>query len=69
MASTHAKDSMMSASHNGNSYTLTRLSELFGAHKAEWLGPRLFDLFSGTNLLPPNDDLTPLHPHWRKGHR
>ena len=52
MASTHAKDSMMSDSHNGNSDALVRLSELFGAHKAEWLGPRLFDLFSAPSYFP-----------------
>ena len=52
MASTHAKDSLMSDSHNGNLYTLAGLSELFGAHKAEWLGPRLFDLFSAPAYFP-----------------
>ena len=52
MASTHAKDSMMSDSHNENSETLARLSELFGAHKAEWLGPRLFELFSAPSYFP-----------------
>ena len=35
-----------------NSETLTRLSELFGAHKAEWLGPRLFELFSAPSYFP-----------------
>ena len=37
---------------NDNSDTLTRLSELFGGHKAEWLGARLFDLFSAPNYFP-----------------
>ena len=35
-----------------NSQTLGRLSELFGAQKAEWLGPRLFELFSAPNYFP-----------------
>ena len=43
---------MISDSYNENSHTLTRLSELFGAHKAEWLGPRLFDLFSAPSYFP-----------------
>ncbi len=34
------------------SETLTRMSELFGAHKAEWLGPRLFELFSAPDYFP-----------------
>ena len=42
----------MSDSHNENSETLARLSELFGAHKAEWLGPRLFELFSAPSYFP-----------------
>ena len=43
---------MTSDSLQANSETLTRLSELFGAHKAEWLGPRLFELFSAPNYFP-----------------
>ena len=43
---------MISDSHPANSETLTRLSELFGAHKAEWLGPRLFELFSAPSYFP-----------------
>ena len=43
---------MMSDKHPANSETLVRLSELFGAHKAEWLGPRLFDLFSAPSYFP-----------------
>ena len=39
-------------SHQVNSDTLARLSELFGAHKAEWLGPRLFELFSTPSYFP-----------------
>ena len=39
-------------SHQMNSDTLARLSELFGAHKAEWLGPRLFELFSTPSYFP-----------------
>ena len=35
-----------------NTEMLARLSELFGAHKAEWLGPRLFELFSAPNYFP-----------------
>ena len=35
-----------------NSETLARLSELFGAHKAEWLGPRLFELFAAPHYFP-----------------
>ena len=42
----------MSDSHQVNSETLARLSELFGAHKAEWLGPRLFELFSAPSYFP-----------------
>ena len=42
----------MSDSRQLNSETLARLSELFGAHKAEWLGPRLFELFSAPNYFP-----------------
>ena len=42
----------MSDSHQPNSETLARLSDLFGAHKAEWLGPRLFELFSAPNYFP-----------------
>ena len=52
MASPHSKDSMMSDSHEVNSDTLARLSEIFGAHKAEWLGPRLFKLFSEPSYFP-----------------
>ena len=52
VASTHAKDRMMSDIHNVNSDTLARLSELFGAHKAEWLGARLFELFSTPSYFP-----------------
>ena len=43
---------MMSNSHQVNSDTLARLSELFGAHKAEWLGARLFELFSEPSYFP-----------------
>ena len=43
---------MTSDSHQVNSETLVRLSELFGAHKAEWLGSRLFELFSAPNYFP-----------------
>ena len=43
---------MISDLHPTNSETLTRLSELFGAHKAEWLGPRLFELFSAPTYFP-----------------
>ena len=43
---------MISDSHPANLETLTSLSELFGAHKAEWLGPRLFDLFSAPSYFP-----------------
>ena len=43
---------MIADSHTPNSETLTRLSELFGAHKAEWLGPRLFELFSAPSYFP-----------------
>ena len=42
----------MSDSHSDNAEALARLSELFGAHKAEWLGPRLFDLFSAPSYFP-----------------
>ena len=42
----------MSNSHQVNSDTLARLSELFGAHKAEWLGARLFELFSEPSYFP-----------------
>ena len=35
-----------------NSEILARLSELFGAHKAEWLGSRLFELFSAPSYFP-----------------
>ena len=42
----------MSNSLQPNSETLADLSELFGAHKAEWLGPRLFELFSAPNYFP-----------------
>ena len=42
----------MSDSHQVNSETVARLSELFGAHKAEWLGPRLFELFSAPSYFP-----------------
>ena len=42
----------MSDSRQPNAETLARLSELFGAHKAEWLGPRLFELFSAPNYFP-----------------
>ena len=52
MAPTHAKDGMTPDRQNDNSDTLTRLSELFGGHKAEWLGARLFDLFSAPNYFP-----------------
>ena len=52
MAPPHAKDTVTSDSHQANSETLGRLSELFGAHKAEWLGPRLFELFSAPNYFP-----------------
>ena len=52
MASTRAKDRMMSDSQHVNSDTLARLSEIFGAHKAEWLGPRLFELFSTPSYFP-----------------
>ena len=52
MASTHAKDSMISDSPIENSDTLTLLSNLFGGHKAEWLGPRLFELFSAPTYFP-----------------
>ena len=38
--------------HQANSETLARLSELFGAQKAEWLGPRLFELFSEPSYFP-----------------
>ena len=43
---------MMSDTQQVNSETLARLSELFGAHKAEWLGPRLFELFSEPSYFP-----------------
>ena len=43
---------MTSDRQNENSDTLTRLSDLFGAHKAEWLGSRLFDLFSAPSYFP-----------------
>ena len=43
---------MISDSQTTNAETLTRLSELFGAHKAEWLGPRLFELFSAPSYFP-----------------
>ena len=43
---------MISDSHQVNSETLARLSELFGAHKAEWLGSRLFELFSAPCYFP-----------------
>ena len=43
---------MMSDSDQPNSSMLVRLSEIFGAHKAEWLGPRLFELFSAPNYFP-----------------
>ena len=52
MAPSHAQDSVMPATREPNSETLTLLSELFGAHKAEWLGPRLFHLFSAPNYFP-----------------
>ena len=52
MAPTHAKDGMTSDSQNFNLDTLTRLSDLFGGHKAEWLGPRLFNLFSAPSYFP-----------------
>ena len=42
----------MSDSHEVNSNTLLRLSELFGAHKAEWLGTRLFQFFTEPNYFP-----------------
>ena len=42
----------MSNDSQPNSETLALLSELFGAHKAEWLGPRLFELFSLPNYFP-----------------
>ena len=35
-----------------DSETLARLTELFGAQKAEWLGPRLFELFSEPSYFP-----------------
>ena len=38
--------------HQADSETLARLSELFGAQKAEWLGPRLFELFSEPSYFP-----------------
>ena len=52
MASSNAKDRMMSDANQVNTETLVRLSELFGAHKAEWLGPRLFELFSAPSYFP-----------------
>ena len=52
MAPSHAEDSVISDSSQANSEALARLSELFGAHKAEWLGPRLFELFSAPNYFP-----------------
>lgn len=42
----------MPDSHEANPVTLARLSELFGAHKAEWLGARLFQLFTEPNYFP-----------------
>ena len=50
---------MTSDRQNENSDTLTRLSDLFGAHKAEWLGPRLFDLFSAPSYFPQMTTLRP----------
>ncbi len=43
---------MISGSGQANAEILARLSELFGAHKAEWLGPRLFELFSAPSYFP-----------------
>ena len=43
---------MISDSGQANAEILARLSELFGAHKAEWLGPRLFELFSAPTYFP-----------------
>ena len=43
---------MISESGQANAEMLARLSELFGAHKAEWLGPRLFHLFSAPSYFP-----------------
>ena len=43
---------MISDSHQANSEMLARLSEIFGAQKAEWLGPRLFELFSAPSYFP-----------------
>lgn len=42
---------MISDVSSETSQTLASLSELFGAHKAEWLGPRLFELFSAPNYF------------------
>ena len=42
----------MPDSHEANPDTMVRLSELFGAHKAEWLGTRLFQLFTEPNYFP-----------------
>ena len=50
---------MTSDRQNENSDTLTRLSDLFGAHKAEWLGSRLFDLFSAPSYFPQMTTLRP----------
>ena len=35
-----------------NSLLLGKLSEVFGAHKAEWLGPMLFNLFAEPSYFP-----------------
>ena len=37
---------------NARTQSLSRLTEVFGAHKAEWLGPKLFDLFAEPTYFP-----------------
>lgn len=50
MAPVVEKDKLMSE--QKNSAILGKLSEVFGAHKAEWLGPMLFNLFAEPSYFP-----------------
>ncbi len=50
MAPIIEKDKRMNE--QGNSTIFLKLSELFGAQKAEWLGPMLFELFAEPSYFP-----------------